>query len=152
MRAAIADPRPGPDALHRGADDRSRGNQLRRQRDRAGDMRVPEMAEVIRIGAIADDRMLLDGLRSWLRQIDDLRVVHVATSTAAFLAAATDVQVVLLDLNLRDHRVPADNVARLRAAGFRILMISAIPDPEHVLATVEAGPARDTTPAPAPAP
>jgi DNA-binding NarL/FixJ family response regulator len=47
--------------------------------------------------------------------------------------------VVLLDLNLRDRSVPADNVTRLRAAGCRVLMVSVIPDPEHVLATIEAG-------------
>ncbi len=97
------------------------------------------MAEMIRIAAIDDDRMLLDGLRSWLCQLDDLQVMHVATTVDAFLGAGVDVQVVLLDLNLRDHSVPADNVALLRAAGFRVLMVSAIPDPEHVLATVEAG-------------
>ena len=43
------------------------------------------------------------------------------------------------DLNLRDHSLPADNVERLLDTGARVLVVSVIPDPDHVLATVEAG-------------
>lgn len=97
------------------------------------------MAGVISLGVVDDDQMLLDGMGAWLRPVRDLRVLHTARTVDAFLSADADVQVVLLDLNLRDHSVPADNVARLRASGSRVLMVSAISDPEHVLATIEAG-------------
>lgn len=97
------------------------------------------MAEVVSVGVIDDDQMLLDGMGAWLRPVRDLRVLRAARTVDAFLAAGAGVEVVLLDLNLRDHTVPADNVTRLRAAGSRVLMISAIADPEHVLATIEAG-------------
>jgi two-component system nitrate/nitrite response regulator NarL len=97
------------------------------------------MAEIVSLGVIDDDQMLLDGIGAWLQLVPDLRVLRTARTVEAFLAERTDVQVVLLDLNLRDHTVPAENVARLRAAGSRVLMVSAIADPEHVLATIEAG-------------
>jgi len=97
------------------------------------------MAEVVSLGVIDDDQMLLDGMGAWLRPVRDLRVLRAARTVDAFLAAGAGVEVVLLDLNLRDHTVPADNVTRLRATGSRVLMISAIADPEHVLATIEAG-------------
>ena len=98
------------------------------------------MARIVRVGIIDDDQMLLDGMAAWLRPVPDLHVQRTARTVSDFLAAdAADVQVVLLDLNLRDHTVPADNVARLCAAGTGVLMVSAIADPEHVLATIEAG-------------
>lgn len=98
------------------------------------------MARIVRLGIIDDDQMLLDGMAAWLRPVPDLHVQRTARTVNDFLTAGTaDVQVVLLDLNLRDHTVPADNVARLRAAGTGVLMVSAIADPEHVLATIEAG-------------
>jgi DNA-binding NarL/FixJ family response regulator len=97
------------------------------------------MAKVISIGIIDDDRMLLDGLQAWLRPLPDVRVARVATTVNAFLAGPIDAQMVLLDLNLRDRSAPVDNVVRLRSDGYQVLMVSVIPDPEHVLATIEAG-------------
>jgi two-component system nitrate/nitrite response regulator NarL len=101
------------------------------------------MAPVIGLGVIDDDQMLLDGMAAWLRQVPDLRVLRTARTVSGFLrdspAAGAGPQVVLLDLNLRDHSAPADNVARLRAEGYRVLMVSAIAESEHVLATIEAG-------------
>jgi len=97
------------------------------------------MATVIRVAAVDDDRMLLDGLHAWLQPLPALELVGVATTVDAFLHTGTAVDVILLDLNLRDHSQPADNVARLRATGARILVVSVIPDPDQVLATIEAG-------------
>jgi DNA-binding NarL/FixJ family response regulator len=94
---------------------------------------------VIKIGVIDDDRMLLDGLRAWFRHVPGMQVTKVATTIDGFLATAGDAHVVLLDLNLRDYSVPASNVARLREAGYQVLVVSVIPDSEHVLATMEAG-------------
>src|SRR5258706_11396039 len=52
-------------------------------------------------------------------------------------ATGSAVDVILLDLNLRNHSLPASNVTRLRATGARVLVVSVIPDPDQVLATVE---------------
>jgi two-component system nitrate/nitrite response regulator NarL len=101
------------------------------------------MAPVIGLGVIDDDQMLLDGMAAWLRQLPDLRVLRTARTVSDFLrdrpGASPGPLVVLLDLNLRDQSVPADNVARLRAHGHRVLVVSAIAQSAHVLATIEAG-------------
>ncbi|MFD1321061.1 response regulator [Micromonospora sonneratiae] len=97
---------------------------------------------VIRIGAIDDDRMLLGGLRSWLAPIADVELVLVTTTVAGYLAEVDREavpQVVLLDLNLRDNSVPAENVTRVLATGAQVLVVSTIPDADGVLATIEAG-------------
>jgi two-component system, NarL family, nitrate/nitrite response regulator NarL len=101
------------------------------------------MAAVIGLGVIDDDQMLLDGMAAWLREVPDLRVLRTARTVSGFLldghGAGPRPEVVLLDLNLRDQSAPADNVARLRAHGHRVLMVSAIAEPGHVIATIEAG-------------
>jgi two-component system, NarL family, nitrate/nitrite response regulator NarL len=101
------------------------------------------MAPVVGLGVIDDDQMLLDGMAAWLRQVPDMLVLRTARTVSDFLDAgpwtSEGLQVVLLDLNLRDQSVPAENVARLCARGCRVLMVSAIAEPEHVLATIEAG-------------
>lgn len=94
---------------------------------------------MIRVAAIDDDRMLLEGLRAWLSPVADLDLVAVAVTVEEHILAEVEADVVLLDLNLRDMSSPAENVTRLRATGAAILVVSTIPDHEHVLATVRAG-------------
>ncbi|MEU7176505.1 MULTISPECIES: response regulator [Micromonospora] len=94
------------------------------------------------MAAIDDDRMLLDGLRTWLAPMEDILLVSTAATVEEYLDAldeGTPPDVVLLDLNLRDHTVPADNVARVRAGGARVLVVSTVPDADNVLATIGAG-------------
>jgi len=101
------------------------------------------VASVIGLGVIDDDQMLLEGMAAWLRQLPDLRVLRTARTVSDFLrdrpGASSGPLVVLLNLNLRDQSVPADNVTRLRARGHRVLMVSAVAGPAGVLATIEAG-------------
>ncbi len=96
---------------------------------------------MITVAAIDDDRMLLGGLESWLRPIDDIDLQTMTTTVAAYLDSVTGPppDVVLLDLNLRDHSSPANNVATVLATGSRVLVVSTIPDADAVLATIEAG-------------
>ena len=97
----------------------------------------------IRVAAIDDDRMLLGGLTAWLGPVDDLELALVCGTVADYeraLAGGVAVpDVVLLDLNLRDRTVPADNVRRVLASGALVIMVSTIPDADGVLATLEAG-------------
>jgi len=93
----------------------------------------------ITIAAVDDDRMLLDGLQSWMARLPDVELAGTFTSLADFLDAGATVDVVLLDLNLRNLSSPPENVRRLRAAGAEVLVVSTIPDAEHVLACLEAG-------------
>ena len=97
------------------------------------------MAGVIRVAAIDDDRMLLTGLGTWLQGVPDIVLCRTATTVAQYLLDDPGAQVVLLDLNLRDFSEPRDNVTRLAATGAHVLVVSSIPDQEHVLATIEAG-------------
>lgn len=96
---------------------------------------------MIRVAAVDDDKMLLGGLQSWLAPINDIELVSSATTVEAHLRSNTtgQVDVVLLDLNLRDGSCPADNVAAILATGVRVLVVSTIPDAEGVLSTIEAG-------------
>ena len=97
----------------------------------------------IRVAAIDDDRMLLGGLTAWLGPVDDLELALTCGTVADYeqvLAGGVAVpDVVLLDLNLRDRTVPADNVRRVLASGALVIMVSTIPDADGVLATLEAG-------------
>lgn len=103
------------------------------------------MAEMIKIAAIDDDRFMLHGLAAWLAPVPDVDLTVTAATVEEFLRRrragepGTDVVVVLLDLNLRDGTRPASNVKAILAEGIRVLVVSTIPDPAHVLATAEAG-------------
>lgn len=100
------------------------------------------MAELIRLGAIDDDRMLLTGLASWLTEVDDVVLVVSAPDVAGYadqVRSDPAPDVVLLDLNLRDGSEPAANVVAVQATGARVLVVSTIPDADAVLSTMEAG-------------
>ena len=106
-------------------------------------MSEPRRQSTIRVAAIDDDRMLLGGLTAWLGPVDDLELALACGTVADYeqaLAGGVAVpDVVLLDLNLRDRTVPADNVRRVLASGALVIMVSTIPDADGVLATLEAG-------------
>ncbi|WP_246094838.1 response regulator [Streptomyces roseicoloratus] len=99
---------------------------------------------MITVAVVDDDRMLLDGMRSWLGSVPELRLVATAGTVGELLAvpagpAGTPPDVVLLDLVLRDASAPADNIRRLRAAGSRVLMISTVPDRTRIIEALRAG-------------
>lgn len=97
------------------------------------------MAGVISVGVVDDDAMLMEGMCQWFERVPDVSIVSTAPSVGDCLAWDQRPDVTLLDLNLRDHSDPAANVRQLVQAGHRVLMVSTIPDAEHVIATVEAG-------------
>ncbi|MBO4204955.1 response regulator [Micromonospora echinofusca] len=95
---------------------------------------------MIRVAAVDDDRMLLDGLATWVRSVPDLRLVATAATVDELLRdLAGPVDVVLLDLVLRDRSAAAENVGRLVSAGHRVLVLSVWARPDQVVATFEAG-------------
>lgn len=101
------------------------------------------MTGMIRVAVVDDDRMLLDGMRSWLAQAPRLHLARTAATVDELLTEpvedAQPVEVVLLDLRLRDASTPAANIRRLRAAGSRVLVISTETDHRAVVAAVAAG-------------
>ncbi|GAA1580204.1 response regulator transcription factor [Streptomyces globosus] len=95
---------------------------------------------VVTVAAVDDDRMLLDGLRSWLAGTDRLRLLAAVPTVGDLLAGpGRTAEVVLLDLLLRDGSVPEDNVRRVRAAGPRVLVISTVADRPRIVSAVAAG-------------
>lgn len=94
---------------------------------------------MITVAAIDDDRMLLGGIQAWLGTMPDITLVEVFTSVSAYRDWGQSVDVVLLDLNLRDQSRPADNVRQVLDSGAPVLVVSTIPDADAVLETVEAG-------------
>jgi DNA-binding NarL/FixJ family response regulator len=96
---------------------------------------------VIRVGIVDDHRLLLDGLSSWLRaEADD---VDVAIAVTRFQELVDDdafpVDVVLLDLDLRDDVPVQHRIARLASAGVAALVVSAFADPRAVRDSLAAG-------------
>ncbi|MGK4584717.1 response regulator [Kitasatospora sp. HPMI-4] len=95
---------------------------------------------MITVAVVDDDRMLLDGLRSWLRDVPGLRLLATAATVDELLTGRDQsAEVVLLDLVLRDGSVPERNIRRLRAAGSRVLVISTVPDRSRILDALAAG-------------
>ncbi|MEU8758691.1 response regulator [Streptomyces sp. NPDC048659] len=104
------------------------------------------MARVITVGVVDDDRMLLDGMRSWLGGVPELRVLAMAATVGELLAGPAGPpgppgppDVVLLDLLLRDGSAPADNIRRVLRSGSRVLVISTVPDRARVIEALRAG-------------
>jgi DNA-binding NarL/FixJ family response regulator len=96
------------------------------------------VAGVIRVAVIDNDRLVPAGLRALLADAADIEIARTATSVDGYLAAGVPADVVLLDLQLDDGSQPAANVAALRAAGARVLVISVHGDRRHVRATIRA--------------
>ncbi len=98
---------------------------------------------MINIAVIDDDRMLLDGMRSWFGSVGDLdlcAVAHTVDELLDVLAAhQSQVDVVVLDLLLTDGSDPLVNVARLVESDFRVLVVSVTPRIEHSVDVVRAG-------------
>jgi two-component system, NarL family, nitrate/nitrite response regulator NarL len=94
---------------------------------------------VINLVVVDDDRMLLDGLASWLAGDPGLRLTGTYGTVEDFLTAGTSADVVLLDLVLRDGTEAAANVRRLVEAGRSVLVISVWLNLPQVAATFAAG-------------
>jgi len=97
------------------------------------------MGDMITVGAIDDDRMLLEMLKSWMSAVPDIELIHTAATVEEYVRLGVCDQIVLLDLNLKDDSPPAENVVRLTGLGCKVLVVSIIADQRYVIATLEAG-------------
>lgn len=84
------------------------------------------------MGIVEDHDVLAIGLEALLSTHDGLKVVARAGTVDELLRAVADVDLVLLDLRLGDGAKPAENVARLRAAGAEVLAYTSGEDPALV--------------------
>jgi DNA-binding NarL/FixJ family response regulator len=97
------------------------------------------VAEVITLAAVDDDRMLLDGLARWLADEPGLQLSGAYATVGELVAENPCVDVVLLDLVLRDGSSAVENVTRLVELGYHVMVISVWPNPSQVAATFSAG-------------
>lgn len=94
---------------------------------------------MITVGAIDDDRMLLEMMKNWMAAVPDIQLIHTAATVDEYLQLGVTNEIVLLDLNLKDDSSPAENVMRLTRLGAKVLVVSIIADQKYVIATLEAG-------------
>lgn len=81
------------------------------------------MLESIKLAAVDDHPLLLAGLGAELqRSAPDIELVCAEPCVSDFLDSGANVEVVMLDLRLRDGSTPESNVVRLRQAGHRVLV------------------------------
>ena len=95
----------------------------------------------IRIAIVDDHRMILGALTEWIRNAaDDIEVVSaVATWPELLTSPAFPVDVVLLDLDLKDNIPVSVKLSALKTAGARTVLMSAYSDPNVVREALAAG-------------
>ena len=97
------------------------------------------MDTVIRVAAIDDHELILEGFKGWISDRDGLAFAGAYRSVAECLTADTVPDVVMLDVHLGDGSRPADNVRALKEAGTAVLIVSGDEEPMTVIGAIEAG-------------
>lgn len=96
--------------------------------------------DAVRVALVDDHQVVTDGLRATLGiDASDLDVVAWAASVSDLLTLGVQVDVVVLDLDLKDGSNAGENVAALLAAHMRVLVLSAFGEPHMVHDAVLAG-------------
>jgi DNA-binding NarL/FixJ family response regulator len=95
----------------------------------------------VTVGLVDDHELVRDGLVAWLRirGADVVVVASAATVDALHAGPGRGADVVLLDVNLGDGTTVEDNIAALRAAGSRVVVVSENETPAVVRRAVRAG-------------
>src|SRR5690606_28458901 len=99
------------------------------------------MAGPIRLAVVDDHRMILSGLANWIRNAsDEIDVVAELTTWPELLThPAFPVDVVLLDLDLKDNIPIAVKISALKATGTRVVLMSTYSEPNVVREALAAG-------------
>lgn len=95
--------------------------------------------ERARIGMVDDHELTIRGLRDSLADHPDLDFVASAPTVAELFDATTDLDLVILDLRLRDGSSPVSNVEAIRARGLDVLVLTSGEDPFLVRSAARAG-------------
>jgi DNA-binding NarL/FixJ family response regulator len=95
----------------------------------------------IRIALVDDHRMLLGALTEWIRQAaDDITTVAAVASWPELLAHPEfPVDVVLLDLDLKDNVPVSLKIQTLRTTGVAVVLMSTYSEPNVVREAINAG-------------
>ena len=99
------------------------------------------MASPIRLALVDDHRMILSGLAEWIRSAaDDIAVVAaVATWPELLTHPEFPVDVVLLDLDLKDNIPVALKISTLKTTGVAVVLMSTYSEPGIVREALAAG-------------
>jgi DNA-binding NarL/FixJ family response regulator len=99
------------------------------------------MAGPIRLAVVDDHRMILSGLANWIRNAsDEIDVVAELTTWPELLThPAFPVDVVLLDLDLKDNIPVAVKISALKSTGTRVVLMSTYSEPNVVREALAAG-------------
>jgi len=91
-------------------------------------------SDPIRLALVDDHRMLLGALTEWIRQAaDDISMVAAVASWPELLAHPEfPVEVVLLDLDLKDNIPVSLKIQTLRATGVAVVLMSTYSEPNVV--------------------
>ncbi len=94
----------------------------------------------VRVAIVDDHRMFLEGLQRSLADTPNLRVVAAVPSWPQLVRhAAYPVDVVVLDLELKDGVPPAVKISSARAAGAAVVVVSSFTDHGQVRSALSAG-------------
>jgi two-component system, NarL family, nitrate/nitrite response regulator NarL len=98
-------------------------------------------ADVIKLAAVEDNRLLIDGLRAWAGTQPDIRLAAVRGTVDGLLRAVSSAgyDVVLLNPLLRADTDPAVNIRQLIDAGHRVLVVDGSAELNTVAACLAAG-------------
>jgi DNA-binding NarL/FixJ family response regulator len=91
------------------------------------------------VGVVDDHAVVIRGIAADLTEAAGIEVVATARTTPELLTSGVSLDVVVLDLDLRDGSRPGDNVTALREAGARVLLFSAYEDGALLTDGVRAG-------------
>ena len=99
------------------------------------------MAAPIRLAVVDDHRMILSGLANWIRNAtDEIDVVaELSTWPELLTHPAFPVDVVLLDLDLKDNIPVAVKISALKSTGVRVVLMSTYSEPNVVREALAAG-------------
>ena len=94
----------------------------------------------IRLAIVDDHRMLLGALTEWIRSATDIEMVTAVASWPELLTdRAFPVDVVLLDLDLKDNIPISLKINTLKTAGVRVVLMSTYSEPNVVREALAAG-------------
>ncbi|WP_280271342.1 response regulator transcription factor [Nocardia wallacei] len=99
----------------------------------------PVTSQPRRIGLVEDHESVALGLASMLAGEADLELVLTAGTVGELLAAAPQLDLVVLDLRLADGSTPQDNVRALRDRGLEVLVFTGADNPFLVRSAARAG-------------